>query len=528
MQWSRIPTWALALASVLAGLSCVLVEDPEYCENDDVCERRGGPRMVCDAIDHFCVQVREGGCTRDAHCTSPTASVCDRRQNLCVPCRVEANSPTDGQNAGCSHLQGPRRPYCVKQGGGTACVECLASPDCSRERPYCEASACRPCREHRECGPDVVAHDGKPAKGSWVCIGPDDGEDLRPFAGQCASNAPNGGLVVYANNSPIAGMCNDDPGNPGYTLPKCSLDAAIQSALGSRSRPYVRLLGADFQAAGAIDSRNARLIIIGAETRDLPRATVRDSNNILFQISGGANVTLDQLDLLQQTPGQTAVSCQSNPGVLTRLTIRRSWIAGSSQPGDPMPGNAGVRIGNCQFTLLQSHVGIKDKAAGQKGHGSGISIADLDGRTYRLEGNIIAGNMGPALQMDTMVAQAAVVFRFNTVADNGRRPGLFGGIACPRFNQSIPIESSIVVGNQMKDMSQFADQCQFDKVVAGTMQKPAQGLITEDPQLDSRYHLTRQNPRHKARPMPGALDRDIDNEPRPPGADWDIGADEKR
>lgn len=510
---------------LLQGLGCTVVPDEDYCASDEDCQQRpGGMNSVCDEVLRICEPVPPGGCRRDEQCTNPERPRCDRTRSECVPCIPLGDSSTAPE---CAHFSDPPRPHCIQQGGGTRCVECLTHLDCPVSRPICDGHSCRPCREHRECGPETRCDDGtdqvgKPCRNSWVCISPDDGDDLKDRAGRCASNNPRTGRVVYAQHFPVmSDRCRDNwPGT--YDQPRCTIDAAVARVLEDPARlRYLRLLGTIFPAPQQpLRGRDLRLVIVGAETKSLIRATVQDTR-VLFQIGDGATVVLDQIRLIQDRPDTTAIRCSSGPGLHTSLTVRRSLVLGSTTDM-----NAGTQpaifSSECDTSLLNSYVGAMEE--GQPGHSVGVQLVGSDQRSYQIVGNIVAGNRGPAL----LLSAATLKFAFNTVVGNGR-PGVFGGIDCS-FGMALRLAHSIVVGNSRgMGIGQFSGSCSFDRVVVWPAPLPlAQGQIGASPELDRRFHLqpTSTACLDQVPPAPDLPERDIDGDVRPQGPALDIGADE--
>lgn len=527
MQWA-----SFGLLLVLCAAGCRAL-DPAYCDENHRCTDPALP--ACHPTGHYCIQPPDGGvlCKGDEDCSDPARPRCDQPTALCVPCQAEMNA------AVCAHFRKPERPHCVAAGPGkaTSCVECLADADCrDPARPICQADthACQSCQEHIECGPDSVCSDGTRCKNSWVCIHPGDAvkdDGGVSLGGRCALNGP-GGRVVYVGGLPEAGTCKD-PGNPGFlpSLPKCTLEDALKEALASR-RDYVRLLGVPppLPATMAINNTNGRrLIFVGAPNKTMMRPAQVNGMDTLITVSGGARVTLDTLILRELTINKIAVSCTDSA-----LTMRGCKLQGATTAPEMVP-HPGLRISDCDTVLDRNYVGASN---GQRGHGSGITIIDSVGHSYRIENNIIAGNLGPALDLSSAIS-ANLQFGFNTVTQNGDPKASFGGILCPAAGPLKSLYASIIFRNStyMAGGSQFLlSRCDFDNTVTGKDEPQKPGMINKDPALDSNLHFDMSDAaRKKANqdccidkvpPMPGLPDHDIDNgrRPQPKNGRWDIGA----
>lgn len=536
------PLVTLLLCLALPGLSCLAVPDELYCANSEVCRERASQacskdmgdeaclraaeRQFCDPVKRECDLLQPGSCVTDDQCPSPATARCDTTISKCVPCMP----PQDGApSMDCFHFTNPARPYCVNERQGSICAECMGNPDCPVSRPICDGNVCRPCREHKECGPEVVCDDptdpsgntGKPCRNSWVCMSALDAPELKDREGRCASNSPTTGRVIYVRQKTNNNCRDEGPGTPDQPL--CTISKGVDLALSLPNRVrYVRLLGPILEAAAPVTWDNARLVIVGAETKFDPRTTVRDVKT-LFDITGkNASIVLDQLTLMEDKPNTTAVGCKaSDPG--TSLTIRRSKVRGATTAANAMGFAPAIDSNGCDTVLLLNEIGAEQ--AGQPAHAAGVRFQGTEGRSYRVVGNLIAGNLGQALFLG---ASTGAELRFNTIVGNGRGAAAFGAVGC-LAGTSARIGQSIVSDNTLTGMSQFDLNCSltFEQVVVGPAEMGAAGADRSAPNLDPKaFRLTPQSTAciDKVTPAPGYPNRDLDGTPRPEGAALDIGA----
>lgn len=520
-SYRRSPLLTLLVAGAVLGpwhgCDALFVEDPAYCAKTDDCFKRD-PRSVCDVQRHECV-TGDVECGSDRDCTKdPTRPACDGASHRCVPC-----TPQQGESDQCrSFPQTPRRPFCISTAQGPRCVQCTGDLDCPRETPICERNECRRCQEHGECGPTVTCTDGNRCE-SWVCIGADDlpGHELAGRAGTCAASGPDGHIAYVRSKAVDPEACSDAASGVRRQEAKCSIDAAL--ALG---KPYIRLLGKNLDPPRQIVGRQVALIgapIKGVPAGDLAMIKATMAKARVLDLAGGASVTVDQVELLQNNPGITALGC-----VNSAVRLRRSWVHGSTLT--VAIGEPAVLLTNCGGSVLErSYIGKMRTA--DAAHFTGVQISE-DG-DYVLTGNIIAGNVRQALNL--INARGMMALSFNTIAGNGQGSGQ-AAIFCPNsgvasFRHSIVWQNGAAAGNQFLVVN--PDKCVYDNVVVGMANPAAQGLVNKDPALTETYHL-KADPLNQAccidkvPQAEGLPARDIDGDPRPGKGSQllDVGADE--
>ncbi len=549
-QWLRSSSEQIIklLQSGLVGLvvssttGCI-VADPLYCSSNAECvqENSDGPALICHPNKHTCLPFKEGTCTNNADCTSPTASRCqrsvDENDGQCVPCVVG-----DANDKSCVSLLGDSA-QCAEVGGVAQCIECRTSIDCPSERPICDANKCRPCREHRDCEGELKCDGNVLCTDSMVCIREGDLPD--GHAGSCARNDPSSsGRVIYAHN----GNPNCSDVNPAYgyrfSEPVCSLGRAVDLAQ-SMSRRYVRVLGSNYDPVNKPIAFGT-YSFIGAPGKNYPTMATMKGRGLLFDVQDDAAVTIEQLDMTEQNVNAIVLSCVGNSSMkIPSLTLQRSIVRGSTTPAFANALTPALRLTECNARIEQNIIGLTSLSDAMSStaaaHGVGIRVSDQQMSTktgYRIENNLIAGNVSTGIDVSPSISPTQrFLVQFNTIAYNGRQAATrAGGLLCYQFvpaNRPM-FSNNIFFGNMPFAGSQIASgsSCMFSNNVVGSGDTcPEPGLRKFSPEFDEQFALTDTTSNRaccidQATPAQGDSFPilDVRYQARPSGASYDIGA----
>jgi hypothetical protein len=306
----------------------------------------------------------------------------------------------------------PPKPQCDLE--ASTCVECLADPDCTAERPVCDQHACRACSDDSECA-------------SAACL-PD---------GSCAAES----RVIYADPAATGTQCN--------RAQPCSLDAGL-AVLGP-GRDVVKLAAGTYERTATL-AIGAPAILVGSS------ATLHSVGVPVVQAN--TEVTLYRLAI--DAAGGTAATCaptgklrlsrvRINGGVTAPcdLAIDRSTIAGSA--GYAVAATTGpVTITNTFLTRSAGGLALDAIASGVVEHvtiaantsvmmTSGLHCANADGVVIRSD--IIYSNAGTSID-----AACNVV---HSVVDTGYTGGTANTTADPTFVASALGDFHLVPGTKI-------------------------------------------------------------------------------
>lgn len=508
------PRWAvLVLVACLSvglaagfGLGCI-VPDLEYCTGDDQCGGQSGSdaRRVCHPTRHLCMDVNVGSCFKDADCPLTTPR-CDPLTSQCSACR-----PDDPSDVSCSRVSAAARCTAVS-GGEPRCVECSANLDCPAERPICDSSTnqCRTCSRHSDCEGELKCDTGSPCTDSLVCI--QEGDLTEGRAGRCAANSGMSARVVYVNylSNSAACMAQDVPAN-GFspTTPVCTLSYGLKQARAMNVR-YIRLIS-DVIDVSTENFTDGPFYIIGAPRKGSTKNVLMNARGVAIDVSYKGNVTLDQVDVLELSPGQGPIQCLTNivASNASWLRIYGSTIGGMTRPNQVAnPYNPGIVVTMCNLVIDRCVIGVSKKAdltdpqAGA--HAFGIQIRDFASgfappRTLIIQNSIFAGNLISGLQLDDIdISGTKALIQFNTIVGNGRQGTQAGALRCPFNSGQIPAKrflNNLIIDNQLNGGTQFSgriEDCTFHNTVVGTKdQTPATvtGLKHIDAELDDNLRL---------------------------------------
>ena len=549
-RWTLLGGVGLGLA--LGSLAGCVVQDPLYCSDSNQCPTvetaTGSVKQSCHPLRHICVGgTGDGGtdaCFEDKNCSGdPAHSKCELMTGACVACDPADNATSNS----CANVTDAK--ICATVGGVNKCVGCLTNLDCPFAKPICDNNQCRPCGAHKDCEGEVkCGNDLTVCTDSLVCVR--DGDLDGVPAGSCAQNGSGEkGRVLYVNKQ--AANCSDTDPAFGTTFdkPLCEASRAWDLARAQVNRRYVRMVGTSPYYPIGQPLTELSLSFIGAPTKNYMTPAIIEGRGVLFNVSGTANITIDQLQLSQQNQNNMLVSCT---GTMTKSPTVRVWqsqLMGNTPISFSGTQVAAVDVYNCNLHLSGNMIGANSQAkltdALATAHTMGINIVDTMGggqTSYLIENNVIAGNVGTAISLlGASNGTPKISLRFNTIIGNGRNSVKYdGGVRCPFGGMLQEFSSSIVVGNtpdgngtQMRD----GDSCSPKNVVLGTSDtnRTKPWAIPLLPMLDDLFRLPDNAANRaccidKVSPASGetlpATDIDGRARPLPTNGKWDIGASE--
>ena len=364
--------------------------------------------------------------------------------------------------------------------GTKTCVQCTPTNKnaCMGQTPACIDNSCQPCTAHDQCD-------------SKAC--------LRDQGGTCADS----GEVAYVQSGGAVSACTFD-------TPCGTLAMAVNTG-----KAYIKV------AAGVVEDMNGTTID-GKKVSILadPGAILDRSSTGPILLVRGTNTDVSIYDLrITGAAGANESAIQLEPGggtpslSLIRVTVDQNEGRGVSSTGGALTISRSTFSGN------------------QRG---GISVSGAEG-TFDITNNFIVQNGTDTSPMGgvniTVVASGSSHFEFNTIADNRAATGATrsGGVLCDITG--FTALNNIVTRNRLgtdatAPTAQTLGLCIF---LTSKIQNDVAGLNFESPDMmPYSYKLSEGSSAIDQATTPSTVVVDHDGDPRPQGAQKDIGADELR
>ncbi|MCG8416562.1 MAG: right-handed parallel beta-helix repeat-containing protein [Proteobacteria bacterium] len=529
----------LALAALLLVLTaCPTRPNGLYCT--DTCE----DPLICDVFGivgppNTCVTAPSPECSGDTECNSTAKPICDSPGfNVCRECRNngecvarDISAPVCGDDGECSNrceastdcadvqpictdnlcgacatddqckMRNADRPYC----DAPACAECLNDTDCTdASKPAChrDTGTCGPCTANSQCESNVCDRE------SGLCVDP--------------------ARVLYVDQAAAAGDGSCSRAMPcqqiADAMAKLSATADVIRVIGDatvryeENLPTINNQSVSFHGDGAaiVGRRNMPTMpgdtftVIDGSTLIIQGLTITSVNTAVFDGIQCQELTASpEVRLLEVTIADNLGVGIAGDGCT--LTLRRSTIQ-YNQGG-------GISLENSSFTLVNNFIVYNGT---DQGTGSAVGGIKIDNTKGPRDPQIVA---------------------FNTVYRNESRANTVDGVECTLAGGTALFLGNIVYAKKNADVLASNENCPWSYsliedldtltgVVATNSSGTAPTLVNPDhPVPGSRdFHLMADSAGIDFIPLgmeaAAAYSVDIENDVRPRGCGWDVGADE--
>ncbi len=434
-------------------------------------------------------------CTSAADCSSAGVSEDHRDCNEGLACVDHACAPASCATEGCSMAaptcdvtvdvcsgcttstectRFPSAQVCDSANGG--CVECLTASDCADARPVCDNKACRTCRVDGDCASGACAEDG-------TCVAQADVVYMAPLgidALPCSKAQPCKSLAFARNQTSATrnhivlttGTYVDSLTTfaNGTTATFVSIHGGNSTLTTASDDGFVQLLMPSLIREIVLENTNGAALEIGSAVT-VKHVVIRGGRGVGSSLFSHGTPVIDDLEIYP-----TGCGIQLSAG---SLTIKRAKIIGGTQ-GICADGPAVVNIEN----LL----------------------------------------VGGASNVGLEIPSVSGTISFSTVAKTGTSGTGVAGIRCSL--QGLQLKSVIVYTPDAISRPTIEGACVATTSIASPTAFP--GAMNVDPVfvglLTGDFHISSGSPAKDAVNAGPAID--VDDEARPRGARFDIGADE--
>jgi hypothetical protein len=396
------------------------------------------------------------------------APVCDITTDVCVGCTDSSECTRFADTDVCDPASG-------------ACVECVTNAECAADAPVCDAGICRVCRVDSECQSGACGDDG-------TCV-----DEVN---------------VVYLDPE------GTDTGTCSRSVPCSTINFALSQTSPSRAHIVMAMGSYAGQIFTVISPTTTTALSIGIHGGGSTLTNTGGDGQILF----GIEIPTTIRDLtINYSPFGIGISSLTST-TLERVTIRSETgirVRGPVEARDVViestgSTSAGIRVESGSLTYDR----------GQISGGSNAVVA-LSG-TVNLSNLTIYGTSKTAVDLTPSSAAVGGSISFVTISDTGVASTTTAGISC--FSNSFPVRSSIIWTPGSNRPA--TDTCSFTSTIAGPI--GVIGAMNTDPKFvaGGDYHLMANSPAVDVVDQGPTLD--FEGDPRPQGARFDLGADERR